>query len=191
VKQIKKNIVLFFSAVKNLFLSKKQLDVRYKIIDISNEKTVVWLQCLQTNAIFNKKISGTTIDLDIIGNLLPEQACFWGILLGEFLKLRGEGSSYSNIALLKGDFFLHAKNSDIDGKSIAFDRFGNLLFIHPEDKEICSRSASDVVLDRLLINSFHPTVACYIGLYVGHKSTLKGSSFNLKTKGHLRLVSNF
>ena len=176
----------------NRFISlKTKPDIRYSIIDVSNEKTVIWLQCIQTNIIFYKKISVITIDLDIIGKLLPEQACFWGILLGEFLKIRGEGSSYGNMTLLQNDFFLYAKETDNHCKSIAFDRFGNIIFTHPKTKKICSHSAIDIVSNQSLINSFHPTVACFIGLYVGHKSTMKNSNENLKSKGNLRLVSNF
>tara|TARA_Y100000588_G_scaffold390191_1_gene494931 strand:+ start:2400 stop:2924 length:525 start_codon:yes stop_codon:yes gene_type:complete len=173
-----------------LISSKIHPDVRYKIIDVSNEKTVIWLQCLQTNAIFYKKIAGTTIDLDIIGKLLPEQACFFGILLGEFLRIRGDGDAHSNMTLLQNDFFLYAKEANNQCKSITFDRFGNIIFSHPKTKSICSKRAIDIVSDRVLINLFHPTIACFIGLYVGHKSSMKHTNSNVKMKGNLRLVIN-
>ena len=111
MKFIRNKITNVTSFINQLLSSKIDPDVRYKIIDVSNEKTVIWLQCLQTNTIFNKKISGTNIDLDVIGKLLPEQACFWGILLGEFLKNRGDGGSHPNMTLLQNDFFLYAKES--------------------------------------------------------------------------------
>lgn len=98
-----KSITSFLNRIVD---SKLNQDVQYKIIDVTNDQTVIWLQSLQTNIVFNQKISASSIDLDIIGKLLPEQACFWGILLGEFLKIRGEGSSYSTMALLKNDFFI-------------------------------------------------------------------------------------
>jgi len=191
VKFIRDKIITVTSFINNLVSLKIRPDVRYKIIDVSNEKTVIWLQCLQTNAIFCKKISGTNIDLDIIGKLQPEQACFWGILLGEFLKIRGDRNSSSNMTLLQNDFFLYAKETDDQCKSITFDRFGNIIFLHPKTNIICSNRASDIVSDRLLINLFHPTMACFIGLHVGHKSTMKHSNpSNVKTKGNLRLVIN-
>lgn len=191
MKIIRNKIITCISFIQRLIYSRIRADFRYKIIDVKNGKEVLVLQCMQTNAIFIKKISETTIDLDIIGQLLPEQACFWGILLGELLKIRGEGSLHSNMALLQNDFFLYAKETDNHCKNIAFDRFGNVIFTHPKTKLICSHRAIDIVSDRLLINSFHPTMACYIGLYVGHKNTMKHSNSNLKTKGNLRLVSNF
>lgn len=190
MKFIRNKIITVTSFINRLLSSKTHPDVRYKIIDISNEKTVIWLQCLQTNAIFYKKISGTTIDLDIIGKLLPEQACFWGILLGEFLKIRGDGSSHSDMTLLQNDFFLYAKEANNQCKSVTFDRFGNIIFSHPKTKLACSKRASDIVSDRVLINLFHPTMACFIGLHVGHKSTMKNSNSNVKIKGNLRLVIN-
>lgn len=190
MKFIKNKVTSVISYFQRLLRSKIRTDVRFKIIDVSNDKTVVWLQCIQTNAIFQKKIEGITIDLDIIGKLLPEQACFWGILLGEFLNIRGEGSSYSSMTLLQNDFFLYAKESSNHCKSITFDRFGNIMFAHPKTKLICSQQASEIVSDRTLINSFHPTMACFIGLYFGHKNTRKRSNINIKTKGNLRLISN-
>ena len=189
-KFIRNKIVTVGSFINRLVSSKIHPDVRYRIIDVSNDKTVIWLQCLQTNAIFYKKISGTIIDLSIIGKLLPEQACFWGILLGEFLKIRSDGCSQSNMTLLQNDFCLYATEADNQCKSVTIDRFGNIIFTHPKTKTICSKRASDIVSDRVLINLFHPTMACFIGLNVGYKTSMKQSTSNVKIKGNLRLVSN-
>lgn len=179
-------MISFFNSILD---SKLNNDVQYKIIDVTNDQTIIWLQSLQTNIVFNQKISGTTIDLDIIGKLLPEQACFWGILLGEFLKIRGEGSSYSTMTLLKNDFFLYEAENINRCKNITLDRFGNIIFMHPKKKTICSYSAKNIASDKSLINLFHPTVACYIGLYLGHKSTMPSYDITTKTKGNLRLIS--
>lgn len=189
MKYIQNKFKLITSFLNSIVDSKINQDVQYKIIDVTNDQTVIWLQSLQTNIVFNQKISGTTIDLDIIGKLLPEQACFWGILLGEFLKIRGEGSSYSTMTLLKNDFFLYETENINRCKNITLDRFGNIIFMHPKKKTICSYRVNDIASDKSLINLFHPTVACYIGLYLGHKSTMPSCDVTKKTKGNLRLIS--
>lgn len=189
MKYIQNKFKLITSFLNSIVDSKLNQDVQYKIIDVTNDQTVIWLQSLQTNIVFNQKISGTTIDLDIIGKLLPEQACFWGILLGEFLKIRGEGSSYSTMTLLKNDFFLYETENINRCKNITLDRFGNIIFMHPKKKTICSYRVHDIASDKSLINLFHPTVACYIGLYLGHKSTMPSCDVIKKTKGNLRLIS--
>ena len=189
MKYIQNKFKLITSFLNSIVDSKLNQDVQYKIIDVTNDQTVIWLQSLQTNIVFNQKISGTTIDLDIIGKLLPEQACFWGILLGEFLKIRGEGSSYSTMTLLKNDFFLYETENINRCKNITLDRFGNIIFMHPKKKTICSYRVRDIASDKSLINLFHPTVACYIGLYLGHKSTMPSCDVIKKTKGNLRLIS--
>ncbi|MCR9192826.1 MAG: hypothetical protein NXI01_09280 [Gammaproteobacteria bacterium] len=189
MKYIQNQLKSILSLLKRTVYSKLKHNVQYKIIDVTNEQTVIWLQSLQTNVVFNQKISATSIDLDIIGKLLPEQACFWGILLGEFLKIRGEGSSYSTMALLKNDFFLYETENINRCKDITLDRRGNIIFMHPRKKTICSYDAKDIASDKSLINLFHPTVACYIGLYLGHKSTMPSFDATKKTKGNLRLIT--
>lgn len=61
--------------------------------------------------------------------------------------------------------------------------------MHPKKKLICSYKANDIASDKSLINLFHPTVACYIGLHLGHKSTMPFCDVTKKTKGNLRLIS--
>ena len=189
MKYIQNKFKLITAFLSRIVDSKINNDIQYKIIDVTNEKTIIWLQSLQTNIVFNQKISCSTIDLDIIGKIPPEQACFWGILLGELLKVRGEGSSNSSMTLLKNDFFLYETENSNRCKNITLDRFGNIIFMHPKKRVICSYRVNDIAADKSLINLFHPTVACYIGLYVGHKSTMPSCDIIKKAKGNLRLIS--
>lgn len=182
-------ITTLISFLKELICSKINANVRYKIIEVTNEQTVIWLNCIQTNTIFSKKIVDLTIDLDLISQLLPEQACYCGILLGENLKKRDESGYYPNMAVIKKNFFLYTKAGN-NCTDIAFDRFENVIYTHPKTKKICSHNAINIISDRSLINLFHPTVACFIGFHVGYKNTDTNLSSTTKTKGHLRLIIN-
>ena len=154
----------FFGKNTKKFLGKKSNYIFYKIVDsIKNEKYT--LQCINTNSIFQAKITDIIFDLDILHGLHPIQACYIGIEYVNYLKKLNnplefkkiENNNSNKYSMFRyGNYHLYYQN-----------RNGDLAFNNITSSEEFIMDPRDIALSEELIDEFDAAQAFYIGLAAG------------------------
>lgn len=173
--------------VKNTINIRLRSSIRYDIVGFSDRNYRVMLQCRVERACFPRDIMSAISDSVLISQMLPEQACFLGLLAGEGLA-RGELSYVREYECPQNH--LAAPRNDADQFQLVIDRHGNVIYIHPKTKKRCVMSSEYIVSTQEAIHLFPPTLACALGLYVGRKIAHRKTVRLEHTERHLTLVKN-
>lgn len=138
----------------------------YKIIDSSEENQIYKLQCINTQATFNAKITEIVFDIDILHGLHPAQACYIGIEYSKHIK-----NNISPSAEMEKKQAERMQKSSLCryGKyALCFqDRGGKIYFTDNNDGNGFLMDPRDIALSEELINEFDAAQAFYIGLLAG------------------------
>lgn len=194
------DVIIIFNIVKNttikikrFFLDNLKNNIKYNIIDVDDEKIKnrIWFLCNRTKTVFYRKLSDGQIEMDVIGHLKSEEACFLGILTGQYLW--DNGLNNHQLSFSEKNKIPDLNQSAKDFNNIAFDRYGNLIYRHSETGLICSDSAINIASDRSKIEQFSSEASYFIGVHVGYRinrsnNTKTVQKLNLSAKGHLTLV---
>ncbi|MGD9152828.1 MAG: hypothetical protein PVG30_04110 [Gammaproteobacteria bacterium] len=138
----------------------------YKIVDSFEEDQTYKLQCINTKATFNSKITEIVFDIDILHGLHPVQACYIGIEYSRHIKNISPSAKLQEKQTKKicklsvcryGKYRLRFQ-----------DRDGEICFIDNNNngKEFIM-DPRDIALSEELINEFDAAQAFYIGLLAG------------------------
>lgn len=174
--------------IKSAIVAKLQSRVKYRIVDFCDKTCRVSFQCNITRACFSKPVISAILDTEILGQLLPEQACFLGLVASKGIrqnKIQYAGSR----ELMQGQLILQCAEGETDKPDLIFDRYGNFIFLHPKTKKRCVMRPEYVISQEKLINLFHPSVACAIGFQVGFKRR-SSSRKDVAQDARLTLVKN-
>lgn len=137
-----------------------RLNHEYIIVGYEEKTEIVSLQCSITKSTITRNIIDVIFNEDILSQMLPEQACYLGIISASIL---------SKSEIKKNKTF------EVNAKGLAYiiDRHGNIVFINPETKNRCSYRPEYIASNQQLINLFHPAVACSIGVGIGFSKKIE------------------
>lgn len=163
-----KYIISSFKTIYKMTTSKS----KYNILELYIDSREITIQ-IKGRILVKLKID-EAVDVNLLKNLNPDQACWTGFYYGKFLKTSKHISKRSN----QNDFFLDAS---LDRYEIRFEtRNGSIGYIDKFSKNEFTEHPIDIIKNKYVVERFGPTQAFYIGMLAGiHYEKLKAKKENI------------
>lgn len=154
------NKLIYFVKFYFLFFNKGINASTIKKIDLCNFKVFLYIKGTRSNISY--KLDEIIYDFAIISSLTSEEASYLGYYYG---------CNYEQMNLHKRqnyDFLITPTTAN-KYNVLAVDRRKNIIFSSCSDraKNNVSMKPEEIFKSKAIINGFHPTNACYIGLLAG------------------------
>jgi hypothetical protein len=134
--------------------------LKYLIVDFEEQTGILTFLFRGGRATFKKNLSDAIVDNNLITGLLPEQACFLGLLWGKSVKTRTQASNHDHVI---NNTYTNTGTLE----QIAFDRMGNLIFFDRKENQLKKEKAVIIAASQTYINQFDSISAKEIGIFVG------------------------
>lgn len=142
-------------------------NIKYIIVWYDDAECIETFVCNGGRSNFKRNLSEIIKDNDFISGLIPEQACFMGLVWGKNIaRVMGSGGCEDYEGLSSSDA---VDKSSGEFEKIGFDRMGNLIFYNKLKNQAITEKAIIVAASSDFINKFDPVSAKEIGIFIGNR----------------------
>lgn len=167
----------------NDFFEKNNLHSRLEVVHLDQKYVVICCRFFLKTYV-RLKLRDIILDSALLSQLPPAQAAWIGYYYGVFCSGRTHSSEESGLE------FSGFQDEKFPFQLYGLDRKGYLVYFNKNSTETVLESPFKILKDLRLIEKFHPSQACYIGLLAGRvvlKNNMRKAPLN-KNKPALQSV---